>query len=93
MIQAELDQLKKGIEHLSHNIVYNEIHLLDESLEIQEEPAPRTPLSFEWKVDLHSPIQLTTMVSTTDGGMIVGGTSNRDASHHTINDRSPYLAN
>ena len=92
MIQAELDQLKKGIEHLSHNTVYNEIHLLDGSLEIQEEPTPRTPLSFEWKVDFDSPIQLTTMVSTTDGGMIVGGTSNRDASHHTLNDRSPYLA-
>ena len=91
-IQVELDQLKKGIEYLSQNTVFNTINLLDGSKEIQRESTPKIPLAFEWKVDFDKPIQLTTMVATTDGGIIVGGTSDQWASHHTLNDRSPYLA-
>ena len=92
VIQEELNQLKKGIENISSNTEFNKINLLDGSLEKKIDSSLKTPLGFEWKVDFNSPIQLTSVVSTTDGGMIVGGTSDIGASDHSPNDRSPYLA-
>lgn len=88
-IQAELNQLKKGIEDISTKTQFNSIQLIDGSLEL--DPNPKSPLGFEWKVNFASPIQLTSIAPTSDGGMIIGGTNDVNGSEHNINDRSPYL--
>lgn len=87
-IQRELNSLKEEWSRISEQTEFNRIKLLDGSL---QDSSGKMPLNFEWKVDFGSPKELTTMVATTDGGMIVGGTSDRGGNHHTPNDRSAYL--
>lgn len=89
-IQEELNALKEEIDNIAANTEFNTRKLLDGSLEA--EPVIKTPLAFEWKVDFSLPKKLTAIISTSDGGMIVAGTSDKDSGHLQPNDRTAYLS-
>lgn len=89
-IQEELNQLMNSIEKIASNTQFNTRRLLDGSLEIPS--APKTPLGFEWKVNFEHPIELTSIIATNDGGMVVGGTKEIKGNGDTTYSLCSYIA-
>ncbi|MDD4835023.1 MAG: flagellin [Lutispora sp.] len=93
MVQDEAEQLIRGIDDISRNTHFNGIKLLNGNLKNPSltKPPTKIPLAFEWQVNFSSPKAVNAIYPTDDGGFIIGGTTDEQASHHYENDRSSWV--